>query len=309
MGTKQTILRLLSRYDGVVSGERLSADLGISRVAVWKHIQGLIRTGIPIESSPKGYCLTLDADNLQPYNFEGRQERIHFFQETGSTMDEAAQLARAGCPNFTIVVAQHQTKGRGRMQRSWVSKEGGLYFTMVLRPDIPLMLSGLVNLAAAVDMADVLSARYGLDAGVKWPNDILVDGRKICGILSQMEAEGDQIVYLNVGMGINVNNHPEKDEPRAVSVSTLLHRHVPRREILVDFLDAFEKRMTMWDSGEVVAAWKARNVTLDRQVRIQTLTETVAGTAVDLDGQGGLVLQLDDGTRQTVIHGDCFLVG
>ncbi len=308
MRPKQKIIHILNRHGDVVSGETLSAELGVSRVAVWKHIQGLIQAGTPIESSPKGYRLTRDDDNLQPYAFDGRQERIHFFQEIESTMDEARRLARAGCENFTVVVALRQTSGRGRMQRSWVSEEGGLYFTMVLRPDLPLMLSGLVNLAAAVDMADLLSSGYAVKAGVKWPNDILVDGRKIGGILSQMEAEGDQIVYLNIGMGLNVNNHPGAAAPRASSLSALLHRPVPRREVLVSFLDAFEKRIADWNAAEVVTAWKARNVTLGKRVRIETLRQSVEGVAVDVDQRGGLILQLDDGSRQTVVHGDCFLV-
>jgi len=309
MVPKQRIVQILSRHGAVVSGETLSAELGVSRVSIWKHIKGLIQDGTPIESSPKGYRLRLDDDNLHPCLFEDRQERIHFFQETKSTMDEATRLAREDCPDFTVALAQHQTNGRGRMQRAWISEKGGLYFTMILRPAIPLMLSGLVNLAAAIDMAELLSSRYGVEAGVKWPNDILVNGKKICGILSQMEAEGDQVVYLNIGMGLNVNNHPEKNEPNAVSLRSLLGRQVPRREILVGFLDVFESRMTAWDATQVVAEWKSRNVTLGKRVRVETLRQEVEGTAVDLDDHGGLILQMDDGSRQTVVHGDCFLLG
>ena len=306
MESKQKIVQILNRRGDIVSGETLSAELGISRVAIWKHIKGLIQDGTPIESSPRGYRLRPDHDNLHPYLFEDRQERIHFFQETGSTMDEAKRLARAGCPNFTVAVAQRQSKGRGRMQRSWVSDDGGLYFTMVVRPDIPLMLSGLVNLAAAVDMAELLSSSYAVDAAVKWPNDILVDGKKICGILSQMEAEGDQVVYLNIGMGLNVNNRPHEAEPNAVSLRALLDRPVPRRELLAAFLDAFERRMSAWDAARVVAEWRSRNITLGRRVRVETLYQTVEGSAVDLDERGGLILERDDGSRQTVVHGDCF---
>ena len=106
------------------------------------------------------------------------KDRIHYFQETGSTMNEATTLARNGCPEFTVVVAERQSQGRGRMQRVWASADGGLYFTVVTRPDIPLMLASLVNLAAAVDMADLLVDRYQIPASLKWPNDILVEGRE-----------------------------------------------------------------------------------------------------------------------------------
>lgn len=306
MDAKQKIIQMLNHDGGVVSGETMSAELGVSRVSIWKHIKGLVQQGVPIQSYPKGYCLVRDPDSLHPYHFDFRQERIHFFQEIGSTMDAAMRLARDGCPDFTVVVAQRQTRGRGRMQRVWASDPGGLYFTVVVRPDIPLMFSGLVNLAAAIDMADALSFGYAVAAGLKWPNDILVNEKKICGILSQMEAEGDQVGYLNIGMGLNVNNQPESTESGAISLRSLLGRSIPRREILIAFLDAFEKRMKNFDPAAVIAQWKSRNVTLGKRVRIVTVKETVEGLAVDLDAHGGLVLQSADGTRQTVVHGDCF---
>jgi len=306
MSPKQKIIQILNHDGGVVSGETLSAELGVSRVSIWKHIKGLVQQGVPIQSSAKGYCLSNEPDSLHPYTFDSRQDRIHFFQETGSTMDEAMRLARDGCPDFTVAVALRQTRGRGRMQRVWSSDTGGLYFTVVVRADIPLMFSGLVNLAAAVDMAEVLRSGYALVPGLKWPNDILVNEKKICGVLSQMEAEGDQIGYLNIGMGLNVNNNPESAESGAVSLRTLLGRSVPRREILVAFLDAFEKRMKNFDPADVIQQWKLLNLTLGKRVRVASVKETVEGVAVDLDEHGGLVLRLADGTRQTVVHGDCF---
>lgn len=306
MSPKQKIIRILNHDGGVVSGETLSAELGISRVSIWKHIKGLVQQGFSIQSSAKGYRLATDPDSLHPYHFASRQDRIHFFPETGSTMDEAMHLARDGCPDFTVAVALRQTRGRGRMQRVWSSDAGGLYFTVVVRPDIPLMLSGLVNLAAAIDMADTLRTGYAVAAGLKWPNDILVNEKKICGILSQMEAEGDQVGYLNIGMGLNVNNQPESKEIGAVSLKFLTGRSVPRREILAAFLDAFEDRMKNFDPAAVIAQWKLHNLTLGKRVRVVTVKETVEGLAVDLDKNGGLILQLADGTRQTVVHGDCF---
>jgi len=306
MDAKQKIIQILHHDGGVVSGETLRAELGVSRVSIWKHIKGLVQQGVSIQSSAKGYRLASDPDSLHPYHFDSRQHRIHFFPETQSTMDEAMRLARDGCPDYTVAVALRQTRGRGRMQRVWASDAGGLYFTVVVRPDIPLMLSGLVNLAAAIDMADTLGSGYALAVGLKWPNDILVNEKKICGILSQMEAEGDQVGYLNIGMGLNVNNRPELTEPGAISLKSMLGRSIPRRKILVAFLDAFEKRMKNFDPVAVIAQWKRHNVTLGKRVRVATVKETVNGLAVDLDEHGGLVLQLADGTRQTVVHGDCF---
>lgn len=306
MDPKQTIYNLLNRADEVVSGETLSAELGVSRVSVWKHVQGLVKSGISIVSSPKGYRLTRDLDSLVPWAFDAWQDRVHYFQETGSTMDEAMVLARRGCVDFSVVVAQRQTHGRGRMQRTWLSADGGLYFTVVVRPDIPMMLAGLVNLAAAVDMAKLLRSLYQVEACLKWPNDILVGNHKLCGLLSQMEAEGDQVAHMNIGVGLNVNNAPETEAPMAISLKALLGRPVPRREILVAFLNLFENRMSTFDPDAVISEWKSNNVTLGRTVCVITVKDMVEGTAVDVDAHGGLILQLADGTCQTVMHGDCF---
>lgn len=306
MDPKQTIYNLLNRADEVVSGETLSAELGVSRVSVWKHVQGLVKSGISIVSSPKGYRLTRDPDSLVPWAFDAWQDRIHYFQETGSTMDEAMILARRGCVDFSVVVAQRQTHGRGRMQRTWLSADGGLYFTVVVRPDIPMMLAGLVNLAAAVVMAKLLRSLYQVEACLKWPNDILVGNHKLCGLLSQMEAEGDQVAHMNIGVGLNVNNAPETEAPMAISLKALLGRPVPRREILVAFLNLFENRMSTFDPDAVISEWKSNNVTLGRTVCVITVKDMVEGTAVDVDAHGGLILQLADGTCQTVMHGDCF---
>ena len=306
MDSKQKIFNILNRADGVISGETLSAELGVSRVSIWKHIQGLVQSGISIVSSPKGYCMTGDPDSLVPWAFEAWQDRIHYFQETGSTMDEAMVMARKGCADFTVVVAQRQTCGRGRMQRTWVSADGGLYFTVVVRPDIPMVLAGLVNLAAAVDMANLLRSLYQVDACLKWPNDILVNQHKLCGVLSQIDAEGDQVAHMNIGIGLNVNNAPETESPMAISLKAVLGRSVPRREILIAFLNDFEKRMSTLDPHAVIDEWKSNNVTLGRPVRVVTVKDMVEGTAVDVDSHGGLILQLADGTCQTVMHGDCF---
>lgn len=309
MDPKQTIYNILNRADGVISGEALSAELDVSRVAIWKHVQGLIKSGVPIYSSPKGYRMPPDPDSLVPWAFDKWRDRVHFFTETDSTMDEAMVMARKGCAEFTVVAAQRQSRGRGRMQRTWLSADGGLYFTVVVRPDIPMLLAGLVNLAAAVDMAHLLRFQYRVDARLKWPNDILVEKRKICGLLSQMEAEGDQVAHMNIGIGLNVNNAPQTEVPIATSLKALLGRPVPRREILVAFLNLFEKRMAAFDPRVVVDEWKSNNVTLGRQVRVLTHKERVEGTAVDMDSRGGLILRLADGSNRTVVVGDCFIGG
>jgi BirA family biotin operon repressor/biotin-[acetyl-CoA-carboxylase] ligase len=304
---KSQILELLRETGEVVSGSAICARLGTSRVAVWKHVQKLQEMGYDIESGPKGYRLRGSPDSLHPWEFPGREERMVYLDETASTMDVARDLARRGSPDFTTVVAGRQTLGRGRMRRVWDSEEGGLYFTVVLRPGIPVLWSPRVNFLVSLTLASLLREDYGVDAGLKWPNDILVRGRKLSGLLSEMEAEGDQVNFVNVGIGLNVNNRPPQLEPPAVSLQELLGRPVPRREILCRFLDELERRMHLdpWDT--VIGAWKAVSVSLNRPVRIATVREDIRGTALDLDENGALLVKQADGTIATAVYGDCFL--
>lgn len=306
MKTRDKIFKLLSESDGVLSGETISKELGISRVSVWKHINGLVDSGIPITASAKGYVLIPDEDSLNSFGFGHRKDLIHFHHEIASTMDEAVTRARNGCPDFTVVVADRQTKGRGRMARVWVSDAGGLYFTIVVRPELPIDLAHLVNLAAAVEINNLLRFSYGIEAWLKWPNDILVSGRKICGCLSQMEIEGGLIDFLSIGIGLNVNNDPGRVESNAVSMKEILGRSVPRKQILTDFIDRFEERLSSIDPAGLIEDWKQHNNTIGKHVSVVTRKKTNEGMAVDIDDQGGLVIEHDDGSRDTVIYGDCF---
>jgi BirA family biotin operon repressor/biotin-[acetyl-CoA-carboxylase] ligase len=303
---KAHILELLRASGDRVSGNTLCARLGASRVAVWKHIQKLQELGYPIETSAKGYRLRCSPDSLHPWEFPGREERMIYLEEAPSTMDLAKDAARRGCPAFTTVVAGRQSRGRGRLRREWSSEEGGLYFTVVLRPSIPVLWSSRVNFLASLTLASILREDYGVDAGVKWPNDILAGGRKLGGLLSEMECEGDAVTFINVGIGLNVNNAVPALEPPAVALKTLLGREVPRREILARFLDALERGIAAepWDT--IIDAWKKHSITLNRTVRITTAKDDISGVAVGVDANGALLLRQRDGTLATILHGDCF---
>ena len=302
---KARILEILRNQTESVSGEILSGHLGVSRVAVWKHIGKLRELGYDIRTGPSGYRLENDPDAIFPWEFPGRENRVHYVKETASTMETARELARQGCPDFTLVLAERQTRGRGRLQRSWQSERGGLYFTLVLRPEIPPLWVFRLNFAASLALAEVLSGGFGLDAGLKWPNDVLVDEGKISGMLSEMEADADRVLHVNIGMGINVNNDPSAGVPGAVSISKLLGRPVARKQVLIDFLDRFEARIAA-GLDTVIEEWKQHTVTLGRNVRIVTVNETSEGLAVDVDDNGALVLRLADGEEKRVIYGDCF---
>ncbi len=303
---KSRILKILKHSDGIVSGQALSAQLGISRVSVWKHIQKLQGFGYEIVSSAKGYRLEKSPDVPYAWEFPGRESRIIYHDELASTMDVAKDLARKGCPDFTTVIAGRQASGRGRLKREWHSDKGGLYFTVVLRPDLPPVLSFRVSFLASLTLARVLNEMFGVDVRVKWPNDLLVDERKICGMLSELEAEADRVAFINVGIGINVNNDPSAIEPAATSLKAILGRRISIKDILARYLDAFEQRMKTAALDRVIEEWKACTVTLDREVRVVTTRDVFTGKAVDIDDNGALVLKCDDGSLQKVLYGDCF---
>ena len=305
---KAQILELLQAQNDVVSGAALSAALGISRVSVWKHIHKLQELGYEIHATPGGYRLVGRPDILFPWEYRGKAANIVYFPEVGSTMDTARDLARRSCPDFTVVIAGRQTRGRGRLKRRWLSDDGGLYFTMVLRPRIPVLLSFRVNFLASLTLARVIRQMLQIDAMVKWPNDILVHGRKISGMLSELEADSDRVFFINVGMGINVNNDPSGTEPGAVSLQKIAGREISKKDLLAAFLEEFAQRMQSADFDNAVSEWKKYAVTIGRQVKIVTQREGTSGKAVDVDDNGALILELANGERKKIIFGDCFLV-
>jgi BirA family biotin operon repressor/biotin-[acetyl-CoA-carboxylase] ligase len=274
---------------------------------VTRLIRELRDRGYPILQLENGFQLTSPCDFLFPWEFEGREERIHYFPEIGSTMTEARTLAQSGCPPFTVVVADRQTLGRGRLKRIWHSVDGGLYFTLVLRPTRRPEDSGQINFLASVLLATVLRNHCGIDAGLKWPNDILVGNRKIAGMLSEQETEGTRVHYVNIGIGLNVNNDPTPVEPGAVSLKELLGKQVQRAPLLNRFLDDLERNLENMSWEETLSAWRKMTVTLNRRVKIATARETVEGIAMDIDDTGALILQLADGSQKKIVYGDCFI--
>ena len=306
MDPKQTILTMLRSGRDVISGSALSSRLNVSRVSVWKHVQRLQQCGYEIEATPKGYRLVSDTDTPFPWEFPGREARMHFFVQLESTMDTARELARNGCPHFTVVVAEKQRAGRGRLNRNWNSHPGGLYFTMVLRPQLPPVLSPRLNLCASLVLAEILRNDYDIPAMVKWPNDVLVNGKKIAGILAEMEAEADRVSYVNIGVGVNVNNDPTAAEPGAVAMQHVTGQPVSRRKWLAAFLDRFEARLDSGNMDSVIGQWKEIAITLGRQVKVVTLRGETEGLAVDVDNNGSLILEMPDGSLQVIQYGDCF---
>ncbi len=304
---RKELLDILSADpERIFSGEDLSSQLGISRVSIWKHIKKLQSLDYQIQSGPKGYRFISAPDSIQPWDFPGRESLIHYHERLESTMITAKQLARKGCPPFSVVIAEQQEQGRGRLKRNWVSDPGGLYFTLILRPQIPVVMMSRIGFAASLCLAELLQSELGIDARVKWPNDILVNEKKICGMLSEMEMESDLVSFLNISIGLNVNNQPSQKESKAVSVREILGKVVPRKSILSSFLDRMQKELAQPDLEQVIPRWKKQTITLGRRVKVVTTSETWEGIARDVDENGALLLEQEDHSIKKVFFGDCF---
>jgi BirA family biotin operon repressor/biotin-[acetyl-CoA-carboxylase] ligase len=293
--------------DGLGAAD-LAAGLLAAPEEVVRALAELNEQGYRMAETGGKWRLLFSPDIPWPWEFPGRNDRIRYLPETASTMNDARRLAERGCPHMTAVIAGIQTGGRGRMDRTWASDDGGLYFTLVLRPEWVRPAEAVkLNFMASLALVETLRDECRIDARVKWPNDLTVDGRKLSGMLSEMETDGTTIDFVNIGIGVNVNNDPPAVEPPAVSIRSLTGRAHSRVRILGLFLDRLEALLRRRpDFAAVMTGWKQYAGSLNRQVTLVTLKETLRGFAEDVDGQGALVLRLADGTRRAVSCGDCF---
>ena len=302
---KGKILKALRESGDYLSGETLSKQLGISRVSIWKHIRSLKADGYIIEASPRGYRLLSSPNSLLPYEFPGLEQRIYYFQEIGSTMDAARELTKRGAGEGTIVIAEAQTHGRGRLSREWLSPEGGIYFTLILRPKISPAYASRINLMAAVAVATTIRKLFGLKAELKWPNDVLIEGRKVCGILAEMDAETDVVNFVNLGIGINANTSVPRFEKRATSLKDALGKEISRKEFLSALLLEIKRRQALLMEEDLLEEWKKLSVTLNKDVKVIAPGEVIVGRAIDVDTTGALIIMDMNGSLRNAVAGDC----
>jgi BirA family biotin operon repressor/biotin-[acetyl-CoA-carboxylase] ligase len=303
--TEKRILKALRECGGYLSGETLSSQLGTSRVSIWKHIHSLKEDGYVIEASPRGYRLVSSPDLLLPYEFPGLERRIHYFSELSSTMDAARELAKNGAVEGTIVIAEAQTRGRGRLSREWLSPVGGIYFTIVLRPRISPAYAPRINLMASIAVAATIRKLFGLKAELKWPNDVLIAGSKVCGILAEMDAEMDIVNFVNVGIGINANTCIPQFEKMVTSLKGVLGREISRKEFLSALLMEIERWQPLLMEADLLKEWKKLSVTLNKNVRIEAPGEVIVGRAIDIDTTGALIVKERNGSLKKAMAGDC----
>lgn len=313
------LLSLLAGSDEYISGEDISRRLGVSRTAVWKYVEDLRRVGYVIEAIPRrGYRLVARPDKLLPTEIRAGLvtvklgQVVHYFSRVNSTNDVARELARQGADEGTLVVAEEQTDGRGRRGRSWVSPPGtDIFASLILRPNLLPARAPLLTLTTAVAGAEAIRGLTGLPAAIKWPNDLLINGRKVAGILTEMSAEIDTIFYVIVGIGINVNTVSFPADIGAIATSLALESGQPfsRRRLLQLFLQQLERWYhTLLDRREeVLQRWRELSLTLGREVTVYSPNFTVYGRALNIDQEGALLLETDLGEQVRILSGDVSL--
>lgn len=323
---KEDILReLLNNRNRYLSGQELSNKLGISRTAVWKHITKLREEGYIIKSvTNKGYILVDTPDILNPTeikellstSFIGKE--IIYIDSVDSTNSYGKRMAEDDFTDGTVIIAEEQTSGRGRLGRSWVSPKGkGIWMTIMLKPDIKPDQASQITLIAAMAVLKGIKAICDMDIMIKWPNDIVVNGKKICGILTEMGAEIEKINYLCVGIGINVNSDKSDFTDKAVDIATSIKIAkgvtVERKKLIAKVLDVFESYYSaflMRGSVEfMVDEYKKSLANIGKEVRLITKDGEISAKAEDITAEGHLIVRLYDNTIMEISSGEVSVRG
>jgi BirA family biotin operon repressor/biotin-[acetyl-CoA-carboxylase] ligase len=321
-GSEEMVLGFLAEAgDEFVSGEAISDKLGLSRAAVWKHVNALRAQGYRIDAVPaRGYRLVEIPDRLGKLellpllNTRELGQVLHWFEEVGSTNDVAKRLAEEGAAHGEVVVAEAQTAGRGRRGRSWSSPaRRSVYLSAVLRPDLTPPRAAELTLLASVAVCEA-ARQAGVQASIKWPNDVLAGGRKLAGILTELAADLDQVQWVVLGIGVNVNLAREDFPPELRDVATSLAiergQRVPRALFAAAMLSALEEwldRHAAEGFAPVREAWRAMSDTLGRDVRVRTGDRGVEGLAEDIDASGALLVRTPAGIER-ILSGDVELL-
>jgi BirA family biotin operon repressor/biotin-[acetyl-CoA-carboxylase] ligase len=323
MTTDAKILFALRATPDGVSGADLAEQLGISRAAIWARIEELRRLGYGIEAGPHfGYRLVSAPDLLHADDLLAQLDRakiigrdIRVFEQTSSTNDVIEKLARDGVKEGVVVFAESQTKGRGRLGRKWISPaHKGLWFSVLLRPDLRPQETTRLTVAAATALRRAIQMQTGLQPEIKWPNDILVGGKKVAGILTELSAELDRVKHVILGIGVDVNLGAGEFPPELRRLATSLKiesgRTIPRAELATAILRELDRDYARICGGffaEVADEWEAHGTTIGRDVTIQTGERRIRGRAESLDDDGALLVRTEHGHLERIIGGDVTL--
>lgn len=305
----------LKKKPEYVSGEEISRELGMTRAAIWKHIHELKELGYDIVAVPHlGYRLLSCPDRLFPWEVKYRLKNrligraVYYYDSLPSTMNRAMELGFAGAPEGALVIAEGQTRGRGRMSREWFSpKYKGIYLSLILRPQILPTQTPLLTLLAAVSICEVIRQINGQDVKIKWPNDIIIRHRKLGGILTELNAEMDVTRFVVIGIGLNVNNDKKTLVPGAISLREHKKEDLDRVNLLQEILRGIERNYLLFQkegSRIIVDKWRDFSLTLGKRIKIICHKEQLEGEAVDIDTDGGLLVRRDSGLVEKIMSGD-----
>ncbi|WP_181555924.1 biotin--[acetyl-CoA-carboxylase] ligase [Thermaerobacillus caldiproteolyticus] len=318
--TRKKLLELFSEAKGdFISGQKISEILGCSRTAVWKHIEDLRKEGFELEAVRRlGYRIVNTPDKVTANEIQlglktetlGRY--IHFEEEVTSTQTIAQKLAYEGAKEGTLVVAEQQIAGRGRMARNWFSPKGtGIWMSLILRPPIPPQKAPHLTLLTAVAIAQAIQDVTGLVPDIKWPNDILINGKKCVGILTELQAEPDRIHSVIIGMGINVNQTVEQfpEDIRAIATSLAIEKgeKIKRAELVQEILFKIEmlyRQYLQHGFRPIKLLWEGYAISIGKEITARTLSGTLRGMALGITDEGVLMLEDADGNIHYIHSAD-----
>jgi BirA family biotin operon repressor/biotin-[acetyl-CoA-carboxylase] ligase len=318
----ERILGWLREARGALSGEELARRLGCSRAAVCKRMAALRRQGYRIEARhAAGYALAAMPDRVGPAelapHLRGNWREVHWFETVDSTQRVARELARAGAPEGTIVVAEGQTAGRGRLGRSWHAPPGmNLYCSILLRPPLPPAAVPQIALVAGTAVAAAIAEETGVRPAIKWPNDVLLGGRKVAGILTEMDSEVERVHHVIAGIGVNLNapraSFPPELRPKASSLLAATGRRVDRAAFTARLLAALEARYGRYLSvgfSSVRSEWESFSCLTGTEVRVASPSGELTGRVLGLDDDGALRLRRAGGRVVRIVAGEVTVRG
>ena len=320
---KNEILRMLKNSkEEFLSGEKISVEFGVTRAAIWKNMNALKEDGYDIESIPrKGYRIISSPDILTLEEIEGGLHteyigrNLYYYDSISSTNIRAKEIALEE-PEGSVIISEEQTGGIGRLGRSWISpKKKGIWLSVILKPEVEPMNVSKIALVGAAAVNKALK-EMGINSGIKWPNDIVVDGKKVCGILTEMSCELNMINYVVMGIGINVNldkvDIPEELQHKATSLKIATKEEINRRTLLASILNHFEELYNGFKSGDIfstIEICRENSVLLGEEVRIIKGKEIRIGKALDINSEGELVVQFEDNVVENIFSGEVSLRG
>lgn len=321
---KTRILKMLRNSKGYVSGQQLCNELGVSRTAVWKCINQLKDMGYVIEAvQNKGYrvleypdiineveiCSLLEEDNIF-YN------KVYYFDEVDSTNNEAKRKAELGAKDGSLVVAESQTSGKGRRGKQWTSSKGsGIWMTLIRRPDIMPYSASMITLITAMATAKAINNVCNIACSIKWPNDIIVNAKKVTGILTEMSAEPDQVNYVVIGVGINVNTQQFPDDIKDKATSLIIETgcKVSRSHIIAEFLKQFDQYYNSFlrtgDLSEILDEYNSMLINCQKEVRVIGVKDEFTGVALGINEKGELIVRKEADTLVNVMAGEVSVRG